>query len=206
MKGGWIFECLCHQVTVPKVARERVVMKLSDVSVKADSGWRDVSDKRVTELVDTFVKDGLFGLGILRRPGSSRFTAKLKLASDGNIMLLDGKHTFVALAEVAQMYSDANTAAEEPVAEAVTAAEHHEVLHFSDLLVKAMSEGVEVDVVTFDEDDEDLRVACCTQAHDEASNKYKTSSIKDLVAVAMRYKRKATGGSWEAVREKLMKV
>ena len=203
MKGG-IFECLCHQVTVPQVARERYVMKLSDVSIKADSGWRDVSDKRVAELVETFVKEGLFGLGIIRRPRIFEVHGKIKLASDGNAMLLDGKHTFVALAQVAQIYSDATTAATEPVAEAVTAAEHHEVLHFSDLLVRAITVGVEVDVVTFDDDDEDLRVAYCTQAHDEASNKYKASSMKDLVAVAVRYQRKAAGGSWEAVREKLM--
>ena len=43
-------------------------MKISDLSVTADSGWRDVSDSRVAELIDTFVKRGLYGVGILRRP------------------------------------------------------------------------------------------------------------------------------------------
>ena len=173
------------------MVNERFVMKLSDVSVKADSGWRDVSDKRVAELVDTFVKEGLFGLGITRRPRVFQIHGKMNLASDGNVMLLDGKHTFVALAKVDKLFSDATQAAAEPVAEAVTAAEHHEVLHFSDLLVTALTDGVEVDIVTFDDDDEDLRVAYCTQAHDEASNKYKCSSVKDLVAVAQRCFKKA---------------
>ena len=73
-------------------------------------------------------------------------------------------------------------------------------------MVTAITDGVEVDVVEFPDDHEDLRVAYCTAAHDEASNKYKPSSIKDLVAVAVRYQRKAPGGDWEHVRAKLMKV
>ena len=204
-------ECIGHQAAaVPTVVRERVVMKLADVSVTADSGWHSVSDKRVTELVDTFVKEGLYGKGILRRPRVVEVHGSIKMASDGNNMLLDGKHTFVALGIVAQMYSaavaEAVPAAEEPAPEAVTAAEHHEVLNFSDLLIKAITEGVEVDVVTFDDDDEDLRIAYCTQARDEATNKYKVSSIKVLVEVAMRYQKKAPGGSWEVVREKLTTI
>ena len=111
-EGRSLLECLSHQATAPSTLRERVVMKLSDVSVKADSGWRDVSDKRVAELVDCFVKEGLYGMGILRRPRVVSAHGKVKLASDGDIMLLDGKHTWTALNIVAKMYADAATVVE----------------------------------------------------------------------------------------------
>ena len=105
MRGGEVLECIGHQAAaVPTVVRECVVMKLADVSVTADSGWRSVSDKCVTELVDTFVKEGLYGKGILRRPRVVQVHGTIKMASDGNNMMLDGKHTFVALGIVAQMY------------------------------------------------------------------------------------------------------
>ena len=192
---------------MPKIVRERVVFKISDVSVTADSGWRDASDKRVAELVDTFVKDGLYGVNILRRPRVVEVHGKPKLASDGNVMLLDGKHTFLALTIVAKMYADAATVPDEAtVADAATVAGDLDVVEFSSLLVTAITDGVEVDVVEFPDDDEDLRVAYCAAAHDESSNKYKPSSIKDLVGVAMRYQRKAAGGSWNLVRDELMRV
>ena len=69
-------ECLSHEALAPTTLRERVVMKLPDVSVKAHSGWRDISDKRVKELVETFTTDGLYGMGILRRPRPGRLGAR----------------------------------------------------------------------------------------------------------------------------------
>jgi hypothetical protein len=97
------------------------------------------------------------------------------------------------------MYADAATVAEESTGDV-------DVVEFSSLLVTAITEGVEVDVVEFPDDDEDLRVAYCAAAHDESSNKYKPSSIKDLVGVATRYQRKVAGGSWNLVRDELMRV
>ncbi len=81
------------------------------------------------------------------------------------------------------MYADAATVVEPGVG-------HLDVVEFSSLFFTAITDGVEVDVVEFEDDDEDLRVAYCTAAHDEASSKYKPSSIKDLVAVALRYQKK----------------
>ena len=174
------------------------------MSVTADSGWRDVSDSRVAELIDTFVKQGLYGVGILRRPQVVQIHGQLlNFASDGNMMLLDGKHTFTALRHVAAIYAAATAGAD---ATAEPPEGGGDALEFTPLLVKAITDGVEVDIVEFVEDDEDLRVAYCTAAHDEASNKFKPSSIKDLVAVALRYQRKAPDGKWEVVREKLLKV
>ena len=193
-------ECFFQQVIVPKICRERVMMQIADLSVTADSGWRDVSDSRVAELVDCFVTQGLYGVGILRRPQVVQSLGMVKAASDGNAMLLDGKHTIAALQRVSTMYK------------AVTAAESEsegvgdDTLHLTSLLVTAITEGVEVDIVEFTDDDCDLRVAYCAAAHDEATNKYKATSIKDLVDVAVRYRNRATGGSWEVAREQLLKV
>ena len=184
---------------MPKTVIERATYTISDLSVMADSGWRDVSDSRVAELVECFLTQGLFGVGILRRPQAVFANGQAKLASDGNVMLLDGKHTIVALQKVAAMYEAGLAVAEdtEPDNDSPT---------YTALLVKAITEGVEVDLVEFSDDDGDLRVAYCAAAHDEATNKYKVTSIKDLVDVATRYHRKAPGGSWEFVRENLLKV
>ena len=61
-----------------------------------------------------------------------------------------------------------------------------------------------VDWVEFsDLEDVDLRVAYCVQAHDQDANRFKSSSIRDLVWVAMRYKARTPGGGWGQVQKKL---
>ncbi len=66
------------QVIKPKIVFERKVVKANDISVKADSGWRDVSDERVTELIKLFVDEGQFGQNILIRPRLVHAHGKIK--------------------------------------------------------------------------------------------------------------------------------
>jgi hypothetical protein len=70
-------------------------------------------------------------------------------------------------------------------------------------LVAAITKGIEVSVEEFPEDDPDLVLAYNVQAHDEDSNKYKPTSLKDLVAVAKRYKARTPGGDWAKVSKAL---
>lgn len=186
-------------VVTPVSVKESQVVKVTDVSLGGDSGWRDVSEARVQELVATFVEAGLYGVGLLRRPSVVMVAGQPKNATDGNLMLLDGKHTFHALRRVADMFAKAEAAEGDessgpsgPI--------------WTPLLVKAITEGVEVDYVEFKEDDDDLRAAYCAQMHDEATNRYKVTALKDLVAVATRYQKRAPGGSWDWVRDQLLAI
>lgn len=195
-------------VVCPVTVKEGELVKISDVSVAADSGWREVNQRRVDELVDSF-KTGLYGVGLLRRPSILSAHGAVKLASDGRSTLMDGKHTFVALAILAELYrKDVESANAEPATVGedggpATAG----VVEWSPLLVQAITVGVSVDVMQFAEgDDEDLRVAFCASSHDEATNKYRVTSIRNLVQVARRYQRRAPGGSWDVAREQLLRI
>ena len=107
-------------------------------------------------------------------------------------MLLDGKHTVTAIMKIKQMYDEAEVSdTTDPSGEGT--------LNFTPALLKAIIDWLEGDVVEFGDDDEDLRVAYCCQAHDEASNKFKVTSMKDLVGVANRYKKTVAGGAWDLV-------
>ena len=114
--------------------------------------------------------------------------------------MLDGKHTFTALAELATEYS--TTVEEENDKDEGWAENVTDKKVWSTLLVEAFSEGVLVDNIEFsDTEDEDLRVAYCAQAHDEDGNKFKPTSLRDMVGIAHRYKKRVAGGSWELARE-----
>jgi hypothetical protein len=73
-------------------------------------------------------------------------------------------------------------------------------------LVKAITVGLEVDVVEFPDDDEDLRVAYCLTSHDEAVNSYKCTCVTDMVGVAMLYHAKAPGGNLDHVQGELTRM
>lgn len=56
------------QVIRPTIIFDRKVVKANEISVKADSGWRNESNERVNELIKLFVDEGQFGQNILTRP------------------------------------------------------------------------------------------------------------------------------------------
>ena len=58
----------------------------------------------------------------------------------------------------------------------------------------------------FPDPDPDLYYAYCVQIHDVDSNKYKPSTLFDLAQVALRYRQKATNGTWEATQQVLKTV
>ncbi len=120
-------DCLCHgggccaerkkgkvmQVIAPKVVQDNVRMKVEDVSFGTGIGWRDVDPKRTAELKKMFI-DGLFGVNILKRPMILGKHEKIATAPDGNAAILDGTHTFTALAELPVLYKVAMAAATDP--------------------------------------------------------------------------------------------
>ena len=88
-------------VVAPNVVAESQRVRINDVDVSDESGWRAVDRSRVDELKETFRK-GQFGINLLRRPTCLWAHGKHILSTGGNILLLDGKHTFVALGELAK--------------------------------------------------------------------------------------------------------
>lgn len=178
------------------------MVAVSEISVSADSGWREVNDGRVKELKDHF-RSGMYGIGLLRRPSIVQAHGSLKKGADGNFLLLDGKHTIVALGQLKAEYDEA-TAGHGGDDDVATAAVTD--VGWSAVLIQALTVGVCVDVVEFDDDDEDLRVAYCAQLHDEAVNKFRPTSLLSMVQVAERYRKKAPGGAWDHVRKTLIQI
>ena len=161
--------------SAPKVVQDVALVKIEDVSVENDSGWRPVDPGRVKELVSLFLS-GQYGIGLLRPPSIIQQSGAPKNASDGRQCLSDGKQTMCALAKVKQIYEDADQC------------EAHE---WTTPLVEALTNCGRVSVVEYPEDDLDLVVAYNVLVHDVDSNKYKSTSIQDMAAVAERFRAKA---------------
>ena len=96
---------MAARALAPKLVQESMLVKIDDVSTEEDSGWRAVDAARVAELVHIF-RAGDFGMNILRKPSVLYEGGNPKLASNGKMMLSDGKATFVALAEIAVMMKE----------------------------------------------------------------------------------------------------
>ena len=175
------------RTVAPIVVNEDFVIEVRDVSVEASSGWREVDGRRVQQLVDCFLA-GDYGVNILRKPSLLQEDERLKLAGDGLVALCDGKHTFAALRIVQAMYENEATGD----------------IKWSQPLVRAITIGVNTSVVEFKEPEEML--AFCVAAHDIDSNKFKATSIKNLVEVARKYQLKIPGGDWKKTQQALQAV
>ena len=178
-----------EQKVVPIVVAQSYSIRLEDVSVGDMSGWRETDAKRVCDLKDLFL-GGEYGLNILRKPAVLQAHGAPKNDTDGLRLLGDGKHTFAALRECKALY------------------ESDDAVNYdwSAPLIAAMTLGVDVQVIEFAEDDPDLVVAWAVGAHDDASNKFKATSLRDMVRVAEAYKGKVPGGDWVKTRALLEKV
>ena len=174
----------------PVVKEEDLFLPLDDLSVAEDSGWRATDPKRVQELLDLFLS-GQYGLGILKPPSVLVFDGAPKLASDGRRRLNDGKHTIRALQEAATILADEEKSMQ------------HE---WSEALLRVLREGVKVSVLEYPEDDDDLIFAHNVLTHDADSNKYKQTTLADMVDVASRARQKVPGGDWTKTQHALEEV
>lgn len=102
-------------------------------------------------------------------------------------MLGDGKQTFIALKECKELWEDENEA---------------EKYEWTQKLIDTFEQGVDVSCVEFRDDDPDLVLAWAISIHDVDSNKYRPTSMQDLVRVAKRFHLKTPGGSWPGNQKK----
>ena len=194
----------------PKVLNDSLVMPLSDISTAADSGWRELDTKRVYELKEKFLR-GEFGQNLLKKPAvlseDGTGTKLKKATTDGNTLLVDGKHCIQALKEIKKLL-DAH--AGDGDAHAGDGDAHDgetDELVLSPTLAKVFEEGVTVTVLAFpDSNDDDAILAWVVAIHDVEVNTFKPCSMADLVDVAERLRVKQPGGKWKDAQSALEKV
>jgi len=136
---------------------------------------------------------GEYGQNLLKKPSLLQVAGMRLTCKDGGLRLADGKQTLVALQELKAAYD-------------ALAAEKCDELGYTAALIEALTVGVDVAVVEFADWDEDVSFAWTVAAHDAESNKYKATSLQDLVAVAIRYNKRVPGGSWPATQTLLESV
>ena len=67
-------------------------VRLCEVSVGADSGWRSLDRNRVDELKAAFLQ-GEYGQNLLRKPSLLMYIGQPVLCADGLLKIADGNHT-----------------------------------------------------------------------------------------------------------------
>ena len=131
---------------------------------------------------------GEYGKNVLKKP-SLRYFGHLPKTDDlGMKLVFDGKHTISALKELQVVWLDD---------------EEREKHEWSSSLQHALDVGVDVQLLQFKEDDEDAYIAYNVAAHHEDANKVRPSSLRDLVSVVERYKKRTPGGDYGQVQKQL---
>ena len=184
---------IAQRAMAPKVIKDAERVQIHEVSIEQDSGWRDLDDKRVKELLANFL-DGDYGANILRKPtllweGGAQ--GALKLSGSGYYQLSDGKSTFAALKLAQARY-----------AEELKKPEAEQTVAWSEKLLDAFgTAGVDVQVVEFTEH-EHVKVYNVL-AHDSESNKYRPTAIQSLIETVNMYRNKIPGGDWKKTQQTL---
>ena len=168
----------------PRTLQENTTISLDDISVGPDSGWRDIDPTRVTEL-QTIFEGGEYGETLLRKPSILAQSGQPLRCKDGLLKLGDGKHTIQALLAL--------RASSQP----------SKLAEYTEALVTALTIGVQVSIIEFENWDDDVTLAWAVSVHDENSNRFKPTSMQNLVAVAMRFKQRVPGGTWQKTQSHL---
>ncbi len=177
----------------PRVIDNRRI-KLDDISIAEDSGWRELDEERIQELTVAF-KNGEFGQTTL---GCASVTAdqqdKLKTSRhDGRYRLSNGKSTVAALQALAAEYRAAEGTKEGPP-------------WAKGALLEVLACGLRVDVVVYPADDDDNIVAIQGLMHDQDQNKFVATSIEMKVSIVLRQRARVEGGCWELTSKALLQV
>ena len=187
-------------MATPKKAAQRAVngrpsilkterVRLDDISVCDDSGWRDSDNGEITILREKF-KAGEYGIGILTIPSILCWSEAPKTSThDGRWLLNNGRSTIAALLDLFHIQAQ-HSEGEPPDWVAGELAEIFE-------------SGVRCDFVQYAEDDRDLVVAWNALAHDAENNRFRQTSIETKVKVVENARLRAPGGDWQAVAKSL---
>ena len=162
----------------PKILRT-VTIKVDNISLSENSGWRAASTARIDELVSIF-KAGQWGQSV-----SSGIQLLPVQDSDGKTLLDDGYSSVAALLQISEEYKRLGTDPED------------------ESLKEIFTNGLtNVPVVNYPDNlDKSLRRAWNVGKHDEESNTVRWATIADKIGVA-KDKFKVTG-KWDSVAKDL---
>ena len=167
-------------------------MPLEDISTDTDSGWRRMDTRRMDQLKASF-EHGEYGQNLFRKPSILHVHGQNVRCKDGKLKLADGKHTIEVLKQLKDIFD----------AQVATGTSEME---FTKALVAVFTEGVKVIVLEFEDWDDDITCAWAAGVHDVDSNKYRATSLQEMVGVAMRYQKKVPGGGWKACQDLLDQI
>ena len=173
-------------MTAP-VEKGHQLVRLDEVDLSEESGWRAINNDRVDELLQEFLQ-GNYGLNVLKDPMLRGKDGEPRISKDQKLLLADGKHKFTALQRAFSIYESQ---------------EEHDKYEWTESLVAAFEHGVQAVLAEFPDDDPDLILAYQTAAHDESANKALWSDLKDFAAVARCWQKRTAGGQWPDVQKKL---
>ena len=171
----------------PKILKtERV--RIDSISIEDDSGWRAIDPHRVSSLCNSF-KDGEFGMGTLTIPSlrCDQDDTPMLGAHCGCYRISNGKSTVAALHQLFKEWEDAGQ-------------DENKVPWATGSLLETFQEGLRVDFLKFQDDDDDINTAWWALQHDEELLNLKKTSIKDKIRVYMIQLSKAQNDKSLAVK------
>ncbi len=175
---------------MPKTVVASAKVLINDISISEDSGWRPIDRNRVEELKLMF-EEGQYGMNLLRKPSCLQEVGHMLTSShDGLLKLADGKHTVAALSELKCKYDSLGE-------------EEQAALEYTENLVRALTEGIDISFIEFPDWDDDVTFAWAVGCHDLEANKYKPTTLQDQVSVVNRYRKRVGGGGWAATQSLL---
>ena len=172
-------------------------MRLQEISVEEDSGWRDLCEERAEELYISF-KGGEYGIGILTIPSILCVGNVPKMSvHDGKACISNGKATVVALKRLfEECQKETKGEGEEACPPPWAAGELYDIFE----------QGLRCDFVQFSTDDRELVLAWYGLAHDVDSNKYRQTSIEVKIRIVENARARAPGGTYTAAVKTLLEI
>ena len=171
---------------------DTVRLPVLDISIAADSGWRELDQEDVDRLTRLF-REGDYGVGILTIPSVQvDFQKKMKESvADGRALLNNGKSTVAALQQLAKAWSD------DAEGSRVWASEH---------LEDVFRNGLRVDLVMYPTEDSTLDEIWNALAHDTESNKCRSTAIHVKIDIVKAEQQKVPGGDYGEVVKSLLNI
>lgn len=164
---------------------ERVRKPVMELSVGPESGWREPDVVRQAELEECF-RNHQWGMSVFRGVSLVGTNGTIKQDSEGLFIINDGLQTVTVLQKLYNEYLAGDEALLDPN------------------LLRIFTEGLEVEVLEYSEDDRDLRELWCGGIHDEENNRYMPTSIAKKVSIVHKFRQKVPGGDWEATSKLLI--
>ena len=180
---------------------QTILVKLEDISLASDSGWRDVAPDMVNRLKEKLMA-GEWGQTTLGNPSIVCELGQPMTASDGKLCINNGKHIITALVELNSLLEKAGLLAE-----------HEEgamdvpigFAWFVPPLREVFTQGVRMDYVQYPVGTgRSTHAAVQCLAHEAEMNQFQESTAIDKAKTARRIYSEV--GTWDKTRATLLEI